>query len=223
MSKIVDYLRRYGWEWIPEDKICKGANCTHEDLLKFMDNYMYMRMVETRDNNGVTEYRYIGNQCSMVYRAMIYLRDMYPKWCTSSQITKAMNLHKEACFILVKYRDLAPYEKKKILSGTNYINHYRYVPNDSRSIQVREYKPSTTSIKSNRKCDRMARIVNLLKSNPNQWMTARSIIRELEIPVKNGGYISSYLKSIMDTYPQIESSMYKQLGVLRYRYNEVTA
>lgn len=175
--KVSEYMSKYPWEWLSEERVCRGAKVSREELLNYMELYTGSNyIVECAIHDGVTEYRYVSNRCNSIHKAIVYLKSVYPEWKTGGQIAKAIGMSENMSLKLTHLVDVAPIEKKKAYVHRQLSVEFRYIPNDKRSLIEHEKAKPAGQVRVSAKA---SLIVSILQQHPGEYITANDIAGKL--------------------------------------------
>lgn len=192
--KIVEYLKRHDWEWMTEEQIIQATGCTKEEIADLANDIYHMRLIESFTANGITEYRYIGNQSSATRKAVELLKNRYPEWLSCSQIEKVTG-HTILKSLSKKY-GIAPVVRRTIYANRTQVTQYQYVPNDKCSIQDRTFPLGEYSSKIHAGQVKRERIFEIVKLQSPKWLSAKQILAKSEYGQVNA--IISVLNSLVN-------------------------
>ena len=243
-NPVLRLMHQKRWRWVSNEDVLRITGCDQAFVDETLLHSAQIGTVEAHDFGSGMEYRYIGSTREPHRVAVEYLRRAYPNTATVRRISyeSKIDVPKSLC----KFSDILPIEQVKKEYG---IAHYRYVPNDRRSLReplpkpvqklVQKIKPakSAPSRKRQTKCSRNTQPMRPRVKDSEQlkidimthlittreWFTTSELVKSMG--VSNVRQVSGLLRDMVRNNYPIETHPIQGKYAVRtmYHYTGVTA
>lgn len=219
-NPIADFLSRRAWKWFTEEELCNAVKCTPQDIKECLNMYAKCtRVIDVAIFDHVKHYRYISNHCSNVYRAIVYLKSIYPECKTGQQIAKAIGVSESVGRKLKGVSEFAPVEELHVKIAGSPRTQYRYIPNDRRSLRDHKQTYSMSHIRKLEREVKKQHVLEVLQRHQGEYITAKDIATEIGYKKCSGGKVCNLLRFLPKDFPIDVEVRYEVRRLKYYRYS----